>query len=113
MLVEKCASIDAMDCDECTTLMLAVHKGHTEVAEILVNQGASVNAMNLHGLAAVHVAARDSDTEMLKLLIEHRANINIDKFLTLMVLWGGIRFLIFYLLRELRDYQRERGVGNF
>ena len=66
-----------------TLLMLAAHKGHTEIAKLLLNNGADVNALDYYNNTALALAAREGHVDTVKLLLDHDANINVNNRLGL------------------------------
>ena len=72
----KGAHINAKDGRDCTTLMYAVERGHTEIVKILLKHGVVVNAKNDSGGTALMYAAKIGHIEIVKLLLEHGANTN-------------------------------------
>ena len=68
ILVEKGASIEAMDNGNKTPLHLAVRNGHTDTVDLLLMKGASVQAFNEDN-SALFVAAQSGYTSTVELLI--------------------------------------------
>ncbi|MDD7805904.1 MAG: ankyrin repeat domain-containing protein [Endozoicomonas sp. (ex Botrylloides leachii)] len=62
--------------DGLTGLMLAACKGHTEIAELLIENGANINAAGENGWTALMLAAENNKKEVVKLLIGKGANVN-------------------------------------
>ncbi len=58
-----------------TALHMAVLKGYTSVAEILLQNGANANARNIDGMSPSHMAAQQGDVTMAELLLQHKANV--------------------------------------
>ncbi len=57
-------------------LHLAAERGHTEIAEILINAGLDVNAQGPIGLTPLHRAAQQDHIDMVKFLLKHKAKVD-------------------------------------
>ena len=73
MLLDKGASVNAVDGDTNTALMGAAFANYLDVARILVNHGCDVNKGNQHGYTALHHACWEGRLEIVKLLMENAA----------------------------------------
>jgi len=68
--------VDAPGANEKTALHLAVIKGHSAVATMLLDRRADVNLGSSSGTAPLHFAAREGNDALLHQLISARADIN-------------------------------------
>lgn len=72
-LIEKGATVDAVDEYSNTPLYIAVGQGHKDVVELLILKGANVNVVCWRGYTPLHwaVAALGGERELAELLIRH------------------------------------------
>jgi ankyrin repeat protein len=70
------ADVNAKDDGGVTTLQLAAHWGHKEIAELLIAEGADINAKDEDGHTPLHQAALDGHKEIAELLIAAGADVN-------------------------------------
>jgi ankyrin repeat protein len=75
LLAERSDPNDA-EADGTTALHWAVHGGHFELAETLLDAGAKVDAANRYGVPALYLAAENGDARMTQLLLAHGADAN-------------------------------------
>lgn len=68
--------VDSVDVSQCTPLMGAAMRGHTELARLLVEKGANVNYVNPSGDTPLIWAAAGGKIEIFTLLIEKGGNVN-------------------------------------
>ena len=71
-LIEQGVLVDTMNCCSVTALYWACEKGHTEVAQYLLDKGASVNL----GAKPLIVAVKYNHYDCVKLLLEYHADAN-------------------------------------
>lgn len=76
-LVGHKASIDIMNFDRHTPLMLAARCNQKEMAEMLLDAGADVNAANSSGVTAAHHAAKFGNLAIMKMLISRGAKVQV------------------------------------
>lgn len=59
-------------------LLLAAHKGCTEIVRVLISSGANINKQNTDGLTPVMAAAMNGHIAALRVLYENNADINLQ-----------------------------------
>jgi ankyrin repeat protein len=68
LIVARC-SLDGVDGDGFTGLMLASYKGHTDIVNALILAGAALDIENVHGDTALITASYKRHIEIVKALI--------------------------------------------
>ena len=77
-LIEQGINVNELDANQDAPLIMAAHRGHTEIVRLLLEAGADVTAVDPGMQAtALHAAAYAGRAEAAKLLIEY--HIDIDK----------------------------------
>ena len=80
-LLARGANINARNNKGSTALHIAVHYGHREIVEALVNAGADINAKGRYGMTALHWAADNGSEDIVKALVRAGADVNVtDRF---------------------------------
>jgi len=74
LLLERRASIDAVQKDNATSLHLAASNGHESVARLLLERGASIDAATKNNLTSLHIAASKGHASVVRLLLERGAD---------------------------------------
>jgi len=106
-------------------LYYAAHKGHIDVARLLLDRGASINAVAANGSTALHTAAINGYVDMVRLLLERAGDIdsfkgskkiehikNLKKtanLLYLQNLWANGLIKISFLQRQLEEFNWQHG----
>ena len=76
-LISYSGDVNATNEENETTLMIACHKGNTDVKNVLLNAGADPNIADTDGNTCLHDAARnDCCTEVLQAIISHGGDVN-------------------------------------
>ena len=76
-LISYGGDVNATNEENETTLMIACHKGNTDVKNVLLNAGADPNIADADGDTCLHDAARnDCCTEVLQAIISHGGDVN-------------------------------------
>jgi ankyrin repeat protein len=79
LLLRHGATVDGWDrARDATPLLMAVFRGRTEAARLLLERGADANAVGGEGDSPLCWAAREGDVELARLLLEHGAGATID-----------------------------------
>jgi hypothetical protein len=73
-LLEKDVSMEALNNDGNTAIIIAAKKGHKECLSLLLEKGTNIEAKNKYGDAALIQAAKYGNKECLSLLLEKGAN---------------------------------------
>jgi ankyrin repeat protein len=69
-LLEHECNVETRDSDGATPLLLAVTKGHSEIAHCLLQMGrANVEAANKYGQTALHIASQNGDLPLVVMLV--------------------------------------------
>ncbi|KAF5019949.1 hypothetical protein F66182_8046, partial [Fusarium sp. NRRL 66182] len=77
VLIRSGVSIEEEDRAQYRPLMRALEQGHSDMAQLLMNQGADVNAQHgRHGWSALIWAARRGDELIARILIDRGADVN-------------------------------------
>jgi ankyrin repeat protein len=71
-------SINDVDKDDWTPLMISTQKGHTEIVQILVFNRAELDNVDVYGNSALMIAAYLGNLEIVKILVKARANIKLS-----------------------------------
>ena len=74
LLLEKGASIAAINTYNNTPLHLAARNGHTSIVELLLEKGASIEAMGEDNNTPLHLAAQGGHASTVRLLLEKGAS---------------------------------------
>ena len=75
LLLERGATVDAVDGEGVTPLILASYRGQTEVVKLLLERGAAVNAQEKrNGLSSLSHAVGRGDKELVRVLLAHGAD---------------------------------------
>ena len=77
-LIRQNVNIDAVDEDGWTALCWATGKGHTKVAEVLIEAGANPNHRTNYDSTPLILAAERDYTKIVRMLIEAGADINLQ-----------------------------------
>lgn len=116
LLLEKGASIEAVDCKKNTVLHAACQNGFYDTVQYLVEEGADIHAKNEYGSTPLLFAAFCGHLDIVKLLIQNKADINVKTFQSYTILHGaaynGQTAVVQYLLKEapaLINAQMEHG----
>ena len=79
LLIRHGARVDGRDREgDATPLLMAVFRGCTDAARLLLEHGADANAVGGEGDSPLCWAAREGDVELARLLLEHGAGATID-----------------------------------
>ncbi|MBI3605389.1 MAG: ankyrin repeat domain-containing protein [Nitrospirae bacterium] len=68
MALASGASVNAVDSERNTPLIVAAMAGRTDIAEFLIKKGANVNAKNNSGMTPLSIAISNNETLLIKLL---------------------------------------------
>jgi ankyrin repeat protein len=74
--VEAGASVNFIDDEGFTPLMLSVFRSHRDITEYLIGMGADVNLPNQRGVVPLHYAALKGDMQMCELLYVNGAEVD-------------------------------------
>ena len=75
-LLTQHEDIEHQDASGRTALLLAVAKGYSEIAELLLNAGAAdIDRAMEYGYTPLMIAVQNKDARMVQLLLKHKANI--------------------------------------
>jgi ankyrin repeat protein len=75
LLLDRGATVDAVDGEGVTPLILASYRGKTEVAKLLLERGAGVNAQEKrNGLSSLSHAVGRGDKDLVSVLLAHGAD---------------------------------------
>ena len=77
LIQSKDVNINATSSKGVTALILAIHRGHTEIVRLLLEAKADVNVSTKKGLTALFLAAHKGHTEIIRLLLEAKADVNV------------------------------------
>jgi ankyrin repeat protein len=70
LLLERGATIESKDKNDCTPLLFATRGRHDGVVRLLLDQGADLSATDRCGCRAIHYALSNKHEEMLRTLFE-------------------------------------------
>ncbi len=76
MFLEAGVHLETRNDDGWTILMATIHKGHEELASLLIQKGAQVNVSENGGNTPLHLAAFDGRLSCCRLLVSHQAEID-------------------------------------
>jgi len=105
-LIAKKADVNAVNNIKFSALMYAVHKGHFEAADILLQNGGDPNIHAYsqyynNGLTPLHYAVSDNSQSMVQLLLKNKADINAMNADTLPpIAFAGNKSMITLLLQH-------------
>ena len=77
ILLKAHTDTDVTNKDLQTSLMMAAKEGHTQAAELLIENGASVDKLDVNHQIASHLAAFKKQVSMIKLLLNAHADLDI------------------------------------
>ncbi|XP_060563845.1 M-phase phosphoprotein 8-like isoform X2 [Ruditapes philippinarum] len=78
LLGESKYDLERPDMDGKTLLMWAVHHGHDDISDLLIEHGADINAQMNNGMSPLMIACHSAEISTVNLLLELGAKVNLE-----------------------------------